>query len=90
MWLYLTFKLHIVTYFQSGEDLSFLQDKFSLMIEAEVDRRLQAEAQLREEREKQERQLILLEKEQVCTSSVPTYFLLDWLGLIFVRFDLYI
>ena len=60
------------------------------MIEAEVDRRLQAEAQLREEREKQERQLILLEKEQVCTSSVPTYFLLDWLGLIFVRLNLYI
>jgi len=49
---------------QSGEDLSFLQDKFSQMIDAEVDRRLQAEADLREEREKQERQIILLEKEQ--------------------------
>ena len=35
------------------------------MIDAEVDRRLQAEADLREEREKQERQIILLEKEQV-------------------------
>jgi len=35
------------------------------MIDAEVDRRLQAEAELRAEKERQDRELILLEKEQV-------------------------
>jgi len=49
---------------QTGEDCSFYQDKFSQMIEAEVDRRLEAESDLRTERERQERELMLLEKEQ--------------------------
>jgi len=49
---------------QSGDDSSFYQDKFAQMIEAEVDRRLEAEAELRTERERQERELLLLEKEQ--------------------------
>ena len=35
------------------------------MIDAEVDRRLQAEAEHRAERERQEKELLLLEKEQV-------------------------
>jgi len=49
---------------QSTEDPSFYQDKFAQMIEAEVDRRLEAESELRNERERQERELLLLEKEQ--------------------------
>merc|ERR1712142_1336368 len=49
---------------QSSEDTSFYQDKFAQMIEAEVDRRLEAEGELRTERERQERELLLLEKEQ--------------------------
>ncbi len=42
-----------------------LQERFSQLIEAEVDRRLEAEAALRSERERQQRELLLLEKEQV-------------------------
>merc|ERR1719341_2706139 len=49
---------------QSADDSSFYQDKFARMIEAEVDRRLEAEGELRTERERQERELLLLEKEQ--------------------------
>lgn len=49
---------------QSGEDTNFYQDKFAQLIEAEVDRRLEAESDLRIERERQERELLLLEKEQ--------------------------
>ncbi len=45
--------------------MSFLSDKFSQMIEAEVDRRLEAEAVIRAERERQEKEMLLLEKEQV-------------------------
>ena len=50
---------------QGGEDLSFLQDRFSQLIDAEVDRRLEAEANLRAEQERQDRELLLLEKEKV-------------------------
>jgi len=49
---------------QSGDETSFYQDKFAQLIEAEVDRRLEAESDLRMERERQERELLLLEKEQ--------------------------
>jgi len=49
---------------QSGDDSSIYQDRFAQMIEAEVDRRLEAEGELRTERERQERELMLLEKEQ--------------------------
>jgi len=49
---------------QSADDSSFYQDKFAQLIEAEVDRRLEAEGELRTERERQERELMLLEKEQ--------------------------
>lgn len=49
---------------QSGEDFSFLSEKFSQMIEAEVDRRLETEAELRAEKERQEKEMLLLEKEQ--------------------------
>ncbi len=45
--------------------MSLLQERFSQLIEAEVDRRLEAEAALRSERERQHRELLLLEKEQV-------------------------
>ena len=45
--------------------MSLLQERFSQLIEAEVDRRLEAEAALRAERERQQRELLLLEKEQV-------------------------
>jgi len=45
--------------------VSLLQERFSQLIEAEVDRRLEAEAALRAERERQQRELLLLEKEQV-------------------------
>jgi hypothetical protein len=45
--------------------VSLLQERFSQLIEAEVDRRLEAEAALRSERERQHRELLLLEKEQV-------------------------
>merc|ERR1719431_2422466 len=49
---------------QSGDDSSIYQDRFAELIEAEVDRRLEAEGELRTERERQERELLLLEKEQ--------------------------
>merc|ERR1719454_1106528 len=39
----------------AGEEASFYQEQFSSLIEAEVDRRLEAEAELRQERERQER-----------------------------------
>ena len=54
-----------------GEDVSLLQERFSQLIEAEVDRRLEAEAALRSERERQQRELLLLEKEQVPHRTVP-------------------
>jgi len=47
-----------------AEENSFYQEKFAQLIEAEVDRRLEAESDLRVERERQERELLLLEKEQ--------------------------
>ena len=43
------------------------------MIDAEVDRRLQAEAEIRAEKERQDRELILLEKEQVGTIRCSTF-----------------
>lgn len=49
---------------QSGDEANFYQEKFAQLIEAEVDRRLEAESELRIERERQERELLLLEKEQ--------------------------
>jgi hypothetical protein len=49
--------------------VSLLQERFSQLIEAEVDRRLEAEAALRSERERQHRELLLLEKEQVDTGQ---------------------
>jgi len=49
---------------QSGDETHFYQDRFAQLIEAEVDRRLEAESELRLERERQERELLLLEKEQ--------------------------
>lgn len=49
---------------QSGDEAGFYQEKFAQLIEAEVDRRLEAEGELRLERERQERELLLLEKEQ--------------------------
>jgi hypothetical protein len=45
--------------------VSLLQERFSQLIDAEVSRRLEAEAALRAERERQQRELLLLEKEQV-------------------------
>merc|ERR1719295_9301 len=44
--------------------MSFLQDRFSALIDAEVERRMETEASLREETERQERERLLLEKEQ--------------------------
>ena len=49
---------------QSGDEAGFYQEKFAQLIEAEVDRRMEAENDLRLERERQERELLLLEKEQ--------------------------
>lgn len=49
---------------QSGDEFSFLSDKFSQMIEAEVDRRLEVEAAIRAEKERDEKEMLLLEKEQ--------------------------
>jgi len=49
---------------QASEDGSLYQDRFAVIVEAEVDRRLEAELDLRAERERQERELLLLEKEQ--------------------------
>ena len=48
-----------------SDDLGFLQDRFSQLIDAEVDRRLEAEANLRAEKEIQEREFLLLQKEKV-------------------------
>ena len=47
-----------------------MSEKFSQMIEAEVDRRLETEAELRAEKERQEKEMLLLEKEQVCLSVI--------------------
>jgi len=47
-----------------SDDLGFLQDRFSQLIDAEVDRRLEAEANLRAEKEMQEREFLLLQKEK--------------------------
>jgi len=49
---------------QASEDAGFYQDRFAVIVEAEVDRRLEAELDMRTERERQERELLLLEKEQ--------------------------
>ena len=47
-----------------------MSEKFSQMIEAEVDRRLETEAELRAEKERQEKEMLLLEKEQVFISEI--------------------
>ena len=46
------------------DDSNLLHEKFSELIETEVERRLEAESEIRAERERQERDLMLLEKEQ--------------------------
>merc|ERR1712126_475799 len=47
-----------------ADDSNLLSEKFSELIETEVERRVDAEIEMRAERERQERELMLLEKEQ--------------------------
>jgi len=49
---------------QGGEDQGFYQDRFAVIVESEVERRLEAELDMRAETERQERELLLLEREQ--------------------------
>jgi len=49
---------------EAPQDSSFYGEKFQELIEAEVDRRMELEQSMRGERERRERELLLLEKEQ--------------------------